>query len=145
MSGKRKCSVGEILKRLKATRAQADTVTLANATISTPEDIDEFGVRREAALILGQALVVRKEISDFKRSTNRKLGKFSRGLEVIERCVGMAENPRQVAGVGQVEGGVERVEDGAEEVEDRAEEVEDEAEVGKSGKGGRSLTEELWS
>ena len=73
---------------------------LASKKISKPEHINELGVSRETAIVLGQVLSVKKEVLNLNHRMGKKFVELSRRLVAVEEHLDV--------------GGEEEGEDGAE-------------------------------
>ena len=62
---------------------------LARTKISKPEHINDLGVQRETAIILGQILSVKRRAARFNRKVNKSFSQIHRRLDAIEQRVGM--------------------------------------------------------
>jgi hypothetical protein len=104
---KRRCSNIDLLKQISANRNAATTLDLARTKISKPEHINELGVEREAAIILGQILSAKKRTVRFNRKVNKSLSQIHRRLDAIEQRVGMGvDRETEQEGGNDKDGGV---------------------------------------
>ena len=108
-SAKRKCSVRDLLKQLSASRELATTLDLASIKISKPEHVNELGVSRETAIVLGQILSVKKEVISLNHRMGRKVTELSRRLDSLEHHFGIGDSSDNQGGVGEVGDGPENV------------------------------------
>lgn len=108
-SAKRKCSVRGLLKELSASRELATTLDLASMKISKPEHVNELGVSRETAIVLGQILAVKKEVINLNHRMGRKVVELSRRLDSLEHHFGIGDSSNNPGGVGEVRDGQDNV------------------------------------
>lgn len=76
----------------------ASTLDLASTKISKPEHINELGVSRETALILGQILSVKRDVDKMNRRTGKKFVELSRRLDTIEEHLGIGDDTGENGG-----------------------------------------------
>lgn len=73
----------------------ATTLDLANTNISKPEHINELGVSRETAIVLGQVLSVKTDVAKLNHRVGKKFSKLSQRLDTAEGRPATGRNERE--------------------------------------------------